>query len=272
MYEPAAQAMLRYALEVMKSQDTVSAWANGVSGDPSYWYTNIVESKGREAADAMLSEETASRRVIADSLIPIVEGILKHADLDERRTVDERPDAGKRRRETIMVQQSRIPDGSPFSYHGQHLITLTNVWVPGCGCVQPKGTTEFGPGGELGLQWIALAVDELGTPKSIVLGFPCPSQRDVTVNPLRGGFAYVTASCDGRLSGATAEYSIRNNVIDLALGRTTLDEMVGFSGGAGGVSVALPFAGSGEYLQRHLPELGPYLIAKAKALAGEHAH
>lgn len=247
------------------------------------WYS-------KEQAEASLRDwdQKNGASVFAAAVESAAKSILALAEVDERRIAEfdeeaakEASDSTNRRRQEKpkpLVKQLYIDDylnnfPELHSLRGGTLFLAENPITPGCGCMQPKGSGVFGPGGELGLRAIGVATKpHSGERSRLLLILPHPEYRR-NHEKTNHSFAVVSIATDGYTSGSLREFFLHQQPLEFALGEIEAKKMIGGStSSSGGVSIALAFPDSDEYLQRHIGNLGDYLADAANKLKGTHSH
>lgn len=253
------------------------------------WYSKKLRSHGKEQAEASLNDldQKNGTSVFAAAVESVAKSILNLAEVDEQRiarfdeeAAEETANSTNRRRQEKpepLVKQIYVDDHMDnfpelHSLRGGTLFLAENPITPGCGCMQPKGSSVFGPGGELGLRAIGVATrPRSGERSRLLLILPHPEYRR-NHEKTNHSFAVVSIATDGYTSGSMREFFLYQQSLEFALGEITAENMIGGSTSSSGVSMALGFPDSHEYLMRHIGDLGNYLTDAANKLKGTHSH
>lgn len=242
------------------------------------WYAKETAGSDSEIAERKLAEWVAGRglNVFADAVSDVASGLLSLAVLDDNRPEPDEDADSRHQPEPPHVEVIAISKELHFPagrhYNGGILIFGANPRVPGCGCMQPKGSEVFGRGGEIGLRSIGIMLDnDLCNPELILL-LPHPNYRTGRIEETRLGFAAITIDTEGSTSGTAIDYRPIADPVELALGRVSSDEVLSASSSSSGINAALRFPGSEKYLVDHISHLGEYLRDAAAKLSGQHEH
>lgn len=258
--------MLEQAVQRDWFASTLDTWIEdtfrtGPRAAETFYGTTLAKS-GREAAEAQLMEwiQRDHRREIADSLTPIAQGMLKVMQADHRNVK-----VGF----TTAFDRTLFPTPYKAGPHAK-LISLYNPEIPGCGCNQPAGASDFGVYGRLGLQAIAVAIDP-ERPEANELTLVLPIR-----NAPAGTDGYVAVQLDrtGHSIGDQRTMNFyRGAALSSALGIMGNDSIIMYGTASGGVTDDwIGFPGAMDYIASRLPALALYLLDAAEKLSGDHKH
>ena len=204
-------------------------------------------------------------------------GLLALAKLDDNRPEPDEDDGDRRQkpepphvRLVSLTERMNLPGA--YRYDGGALILGTNPHVPGCSCMQPKGSGVFGRGGEIGLRFIGIAVNAYLTEATLLLFLPHPDYRTAGVEETRLGFAVIGITTEGHTHGQAVDLRFCADPVEYELGLVDGSNVISGSAMSSGINAALRFPDSDEYLARHIPNLVTYLEDAAAKLAGQHSH
>lgn len=242
----------------------VQQWFEGLRNMEDSFYQKVLKDSGRAAAERSLVEIDELRHLtkFASCIEPVAQGILALAQTEN---------GNKGLRVRTFDHNSRIP--MVYGFNTGMMIMIRNPEVPGCGCSQPTGAEAFGKYGELGLKAIVLMV---GTSSRDSRN--CPTACLGLILPgIHGDNGAAFRIAEIRLDGNTNAHTYSPKVdpetyVDSIFGINEKPPVwTGMSSG-GGFDNAFGYPGGGDYLAKHIAQLGPYLVSAAAKLSGTHAH
>lgn len=254
----------------------LDTWLHDMRKAKDGFYAKALLSFGYETAEQKLREWVEANHAAKMASTPhnVAVALLELAKYDEARKAATPKDAKKPYASLFQIhtidRTVRLASSSRFD--GGLMILADNPYVPGCGCSQPKGSSVFGRGGELGLRKIGVRVDSNRQAAELILVLPHPDFRTVASKDAKPGYSAITINTQGFASGYAVAYYLYQDAIDYALGVTPAEKLIGGSNLMSGINAAITFPGGTEYLQSRIAQLPEYLAAAVATLSGQHSH